>query len=91
MNNPFIDIVERLERIENKLEEAQSKPKTDSNKVYSIREASEFLNVATLTIRNHIKKGNLKAQRLGRRYFIKHSDIFDAMDEVKSIKYKRDF
>lgn len=60
-----------------------------SNKRYSIKEAAEILGVIPLTIRNHIKSGNLKAERFGRKYFIQHSELFDALDEVKSLKYKR--
>ena len=60
-----------------------------SDKRYSIKEAAEILGVTSLTIRNHIKRGNIKAQRLGRKYFIQHSELFDALAEVKSLKYKR--
>lgn len=68
----------------------QSKPKEDlSNKRYSIKEASEILGVIPLTIRNYIRSGNLKAERLGRKYYIKHSDLYNALNEVKSLKYKR--
>ncbi|NAS32434.1 helix-turn-helix domain-containing protein [Flavobacteriaceae bacterium R38] len=60
-----------------------------SKKRYSIKEAAEILNVIPLTIRNHIKNGNIKAERFGRKYYILHSELFDALNEVKSLKYKR--
>ena len=65
MNNPFETIDKRLSNIENLLVEINSKPKEDlSNKRYSIKEAAKLLNVIPLTIINHIKKGNIKAERL---------------------------
>jgi len=60
-----------------------------SDKRYSIKEAAEILGVIPLTIRNHIRSGNIKAEKLGRKYLIKHSELFDALNEVKSLKYKR--
>jgi excisionase family DNA binding protein len=60
-----------------------------SNKLYSTKEASKILDVIPKTIINQIKSGNLKAQRLGRKYYIQHSELFNALNEVKSLKYKR--
>ncbi|WP_298423228.1 helix-turn-helix domain-containing protein [uncultured Kordia sp.] len=61
-----------------------------TDKRYSIKEAAEILNVTELTIRNHIKKGSIKAQQLGKRkYYILHSELYNALNDVKSLKYKR--
>lgn len=68
--------------------ELQSKENL-SEKRYSIKEAAELLDVIPLTVRKHIKNGNIKAERLGRKYYIKHCDLFDSLNEVKSLKYKR--
>ncbi|WP_406683317.1 helix-turn-helix domain-containing protein [Seonamhaeicola sp. MEBiC1930] len=68
--------------------ELQSKEEL-SLKRYSIKEAAEILNVIPLTIRNHIKNGNIRAERFGRKYYILHSELYDALNEVKSLKYKR--
>lgn len=90
MNNPFETLDKRLSNIENILLDIKHKPKKDlSNKRYSIKEAAEILGVIPLTIRNYIKSGNIKAERLGRKYYILHSELFDALNEVKSLKYKR--
>lgn len=90
MSNPFETIDKRLSNIESLLVDIKHKPKEDlSNKRYSIKEAAEILGVIPLTIRNHIKGGNIKAERLGRKYYILHSELFDALNEVKSLKYKR--
>ena len=90
MNNPFELLESRLSNIENILLDLKHPPKQNlSNKRYSIKEAAELLDVIPLTVRKHIKNGNIKAERLGRKYYIKHSELFDSFNEVKSIKYKR--
>ena len=90
MSNPFKTIDVRLSNIETLLLDIKHKPKEDlSNKRYSIKEASKILGVIPLTIRNHIKNGNIKAERFGRKYYILHSALYNALNEVKSLKYKR--
>jgi hypothetical protein len=34
-------------------------------------------------------KGNIKAEQIGRFYRINHLDLMNALNEVKSLKYKR--
>ncbi|MCK0130399.1 helix-turn-helix domain-containing protein [Flavobacteriaceae bacterium F08102] len=60
-----------------------------SKKRYSIKEVAELYGVIPLTVRNQIKKGNLKAEKFGHKYYVQHSELFDSNGEVKSIKYKR--
>ena len=61
----------------------------DPNEKLSIQEVSEELGVSELTIHNYIKKGFIKAFRIGRRVFIKRLDLDASLKEVKSFKYKR--
>ncbi|WP_417198955.1 helix-turn-helix domain-containing protein [Bizionia sp.] len=61
----------------------------DKNEKLSIKEVSEELGVAELTVHNYIKKGYLPAVKIGRRVFIKREDLDEALKEVKSLKYKR--
>ena len=90
MENPFTLLEKRLSNIENILLDIKHAPKEDlSNKRYSIKEAAAILEVIPLTIRNYIKNGNLKAEYLGRKYYIKHFDLHNSYNEVKSLKYKR--
>jgi excisionase family DNA binding protein len=90
MENPFNSLEKRLANIEDILFDIKHSPKEDfSNKRYSIKEAAAILRVIPLTIRNYIKNGNLKAEQLGRKYYILHSDLFNSFNEVKSLKYKR--
>lgn len=55
----------------------------------SIRETAVLLNVAELTVRNYIKRGLIKAERIGNRIFINRKDLQKSLKEVKSLKYKR--
>jgi len=90
MENPFTSLEKRLSNIEDILLDIKHAPKEDlSNKRYSIKDTAKILGVKPLTIRNYIKNGNLKAKQLGRKYYIKHSDLFNSFNEVKSLKYKR--
>ena len=90
MINPFESIDSRLNNIESLLLDIKHQPKEDlSNKRYSIKEAADLLGVVTLTIRNHIRNGSLKAERFGHKYYILHSELYNALNEVKSLKYKR--
>lgn len=93
MNNPFEIITEELAEIKALLKESYKDPIIDKNKRYSIKEAAELMKVSPLTIRNHIKRGNIKAERIGkgRKYTIRHDELFNSLNEVQSIKYKRDF
>ena len=90
MENPFTLLEKRLSNIENILLDIKHTPKEDlSNKRYSIKEAAEILGVTPQTVRNYIKNGNLKAEQLARKYYIKHFDLHNSYNEVKSLKYKR--
>ncbi len=56
----------------------------------TIQEASELLKVSDLTVRNYIKRGLIKANKVGNRILIETASIDKALSEVKSLKYKRD-
>lgn len=89
-HNPFESLDKRLSNIETLLQCLIDQPKEDfNNKRYSIKEAAKILNVIPLTVRNHIKSGNIKAEKLGRKFYILHSELFNSFDEVKSVRYKR--
>ncbi|MFI0429611.1 helix-turn-helix domain-containing protein [Mariniflexile sp. HMF6888] len=61
----------------------------DENEKLSIKDVSDELGIAELTVHNYIKKGILPAVKIGRRVFIKRIDLNEALKEVKSLKYKR--
>lgn len=58
-------------------------------KHYTIKETSLELKVSTLTVRNYIDKGILKAFKIGNRVLITIESLEKALSEVKSQQYKR--
>lgn len=90
MNNPFDPIYNELIELKSLVNQLLHKPEEDlSNKLYTLNEASDILKVDRQTVRNHIDRGTINATFIGRRILISHSELFDSLNEVKSIKYKR--
>jgi len=90
LTNPFQIILEKLGSIEEKLQSIKNEPDEKlKKKFYSIKEAAGILKLDYQTVRSHILKGNLKADKIGRFYRIRHLDLMDALKDVKSLKYKR--
>ncbi|GAA0750189.1 helix-turn-helix domain-containing protein [Gaetbulibacter jejuensis] len=82
---------EFFERIENIIDEKLSiLIKVDKDEKLSVKEVAEELGLAELTIRNYIKKGILPAVKIGRRVFVIKKDLDSTLQEVKSLKYRRD-
>ena len=70
MQNPFETLQREISVLNQKIDILILKPKEDlSNKRYSIKEAAELLKVIPLTIRNHIKNGNIKTANLKKQMF----------------------
>ena len=46
-----------------------------SEKAYNVQEAAQILKVSAVTIRSYIHQGRLKAQRIGRAYYITESNL----------------
>lgn len=61
----------------------------NKKKFLTIKEASIELHVSILTIRNYINKGILKSKKIGSRVLISNESIENALQEIKSLKYKR--
>ncbi|UAB80969.1 helix-turn-helix domain-containing protein [Marixanthomonas sp. SCSIO 43207] len=59
------------------------------NQNLSVRETATFLNVSELTVRNYIKRGLIKADKIGNRVLINRKKLEATLKEVKSLKYKR--
>ncbi len=90
ISNPFQSIEDRLENIEGLLIEIKRQPKKENqDKLYSVAEAADILGIAEITLRLWIKDGKIKAERFGRRIRIRHKDLYDSGEEVKSLKYQR--
>lgn len=90
MDNPFTIIQSDLKEVKGLLTKLLNKPKEDlSNKLYTVEEAAILLVCSKQTVRNRIKSGSIKAFKIGDLVRIKHTEIYDSLNEVKSIKYKR--
>jgi excisionase family DNA binding protein len=89
MENPFEQIDNRLRNIENLLQQLSSTPKAIEEKIYSVKELAVLSGVSELSIRNWIAAGKIEAKRIGRRIFIEQSQFENALNDVKSLKYKR--
>lgn len=89
MENPFTQIEKRLSSIEYLLHDIANPPKKTVNKNFSVKELATHVGVSELTIRNYIKDGKIKANRIGRRIFINEKQFEAGLSEVKSLKYKR--
>jgi len=77
-------IEESLEKyFEMKIE--QEKRKTH----LTVKEVANKINVSELTVRNYIKRGVLKAKRVGNRILINNLELEKSLQEFKSLKYKR--
>lgn len=80
----FISIIENV--IEDRFNSFQ---KTKEPENLTVQQTAKLLGVTELTIRNYIKKGSIPASKIGRRIVIKRVDVENALNEVKSLKYKR--
>ncbi|WP_438424881.1 helix-turn-helix domain-containing protein [Aquimarina macrocephali] len=90
MENPFDTLLGELGKINNSLNYLINRPKEDkSDNLYTVKEAAEIFKVDTQTIRNHIEKGTIQARKIGSRILIAHTELYNSLDEVKSLRYKR--
>ena len=88
--NPFQPIMDGLEELKELIHSIKKEPELElKKKFYSCKEASEILKLDYQTVRSHVLKGNIKAEKIGRFYRINHLDLMSALNEVKSLKYKR--
>ncbi len=88
--NPFQPIMDGLEELKELIHSIKKEPEIElKKKFYSFKEASEILKLDYQTVRSHVLKGNIKADKIGRFYRINHLDLMNALNEVKSLKYRR--
>lgn len=90
MSNPFEAINERLSNIETLLLDIKHKPiEEEKSENLTVKETAELLKVSEQSVHNYIKRGSLPAQKVGRILLIKRTDIDQSLQEVKSLKYRR--
>ena len=67
---PFLLFIGNIERGRNVM------PVTIQNvKLYSVPDVSQILNVTTVSIRNYIKQGHLKGQKVMGRWFVSEEEL----------------
>ena len=88
-SNPFEVINQRLSSIENILLELNAPKEEVKSEHLNVKEAAEFLKVSTQSVHAYIKKGFIKAQKVGRILLINRTELETSLKEVKSLKYKR--
>ena len=49
--------------------------KIQNTKFYTVLEIAKELNITPITVRNYIKQGKLKGQRIGRPYLVSEYDL----------------
>lgn len=92
MQNPFETIQSELKELKGLVTQLLTKPKEDlSQKKYTLKQAAALFNVDTQTINNYIKKGSIKAEQIDvrSRILISHTELYDSLNQIKSLKYKR--
>ena len=86
--NPFETINLKLSNIEELLLELKIKPKEEEkSENITVKEATEILKVSSQSVISYIQKGFIPAQKVGRIYLIKRSDLDNSLKEVKSLTY----
>jgi excisionase family DNA binding protein len=88
--NPFDQISEQIGTLTSIVLTIKTELIEQKNKQYfNLKEAGDLLGVSEQTIRRNVKKGFLKAHLLGKKMVIPYTEIYDNLNQVKSIKYQR--
>lgn len=81
------ELFNKIDSIEKRIEQLLA---PDNNEKLSIKAVALEMDVSDLTVHNWIKRGQLKASKIGRRVYVSRKDLDEALQDVKSLKYKRD-
>ena len=82
MKNPFNEIEERLNNIENLIFELKNKPnqveqKAASEQLLTIQEAAQFLNLTVPTIYSKVSKRELPVMKRGKRLYFSSIELME--------------
>ncbi|MDP3837156.1 MAG: helix-turn-helix domain-containing protein [bacterium] len=61
----------------------------NKEKMYSVKEVADMMGLSRVAIFNYIKKGKLKAQKVGRNYVINSNDLSDITNRELSAGDKK--
>ncbi len=79
MSNPFEALDNRLERIENLL---QNQPSQEPETMLSKKEVVELLGITINTLTKYTKDGTIPAYGLGSRVMYKKSDVLNSLIKI---------
>lgn len=82
MENPFEEILEKLERIETMLEKLKKANIQDDNDLLTRAETCELLKINLTTLWKHTKSGKLIQYGIGNRVFYKKSEILKGVKRI---------
>jgi excisionase family DNA binding protein len=79
MNNPFETLTERLDRIENLLENLSQAEKSVEvpEEILTIEQASEFLNLSKNTLYGYVQKSKIPVSKKGKRLYFSKLELLD--------------
>lgn len=92
MDNPFEDIIERLDRIESLMKElAKEKSELIEGQLLSPAETCNLFNprISKPTLHAWTKAGRLQKYQLGARVFYKRNEVMESISLNKTDKYER--
>lgn len=94
MTNPFEELHNEIKGVSNLVQTLINKQQEDlETKFYTLQEAAEILRLSVQSISNKIDSGSIKAFKTETnkrsKYLIPHAELFNSLNEVKSLKYKR--
>lgn len=85
MNNPFEVIETRLSSIENLILDLKHQPtKADENqceRLLTVQEAAEFLNLTVPTMYSKVSKGELPVMKRSKRLYFSSTELMDYLKE----------
>lgn len=62
----------------------------NTEKRYSVKQVADMMGLSRITIFNYIKKGKLKAQKIGRGYVISESDVAEITNKELTVSSKKE-
>lgn len=79
MNNPFESLENRLNRIENLIQQSQS---VSTEKILSKSEVVELLGISMNTLDKHIRSGTIPTYGIGNRVLFKQTEILNSLIKI---------
>lgn len=96
MNNPFELLEKKLSNIESlllDLKHGELKPgepqPPEIPEILSRKEVAELLGITLVTLDNWVKRSLIPASRIGSRVLFKREDVYKALKDVETLKYRR--